>query len=99
MNTDSSRNERRNYEAPCKLLPVTEFDGSKGIPPDELAKIPVGGLIRDELLLEPLEIDCSPGGNGQSPATGANKLGKGQKSSQKGCEQPFLDDSAGKGAG
>lgn len=94
MNTESSRNERKNYEVPCHLLPVTEFDGSRGIPPEQLAKIPVGGFVRDEMVLEPLEIDCSQKGNGQPQAGDDNKLGQGQKESQ----QPLLDDSAEKGS-
>jgi len=98
MKTDSSKNERKNYEIPCQLLPVTEIDGSKGIPPEELAKVPVGGLIRDELALEPLEFDCSPGGNGQPPTSEDKKPGQAQKNSQKECQQPLLDDSAGKGS-
>lgn len=55
-------NERKNYEIPCQLLPVTEFDASKGIPPEQLAKIPVGGFVRDEVLLEAVEFDCSAEG-------------------------------------
>ena len=52
-------NQRKNYEIPCQLLPVTEFDASKGIPPEQLAKIPVGGFVRDEVLLDAFEFDCS----------------------------------------
>jgi hypothetical protein len=64
MNTDSSKNERKNYEIPCQLLPVTEFDGSKGIPPEKLAMVPVGGFVRDELLFDGVEFDCSREANG-----------------------------------
>ena len=57
MNTDSSNNERKDYEIPCQLHPVVEFDMCEGMPPEELAKIPVGGFMRDEILHEPVEFD------------------------------------------
>jgi hypothetical protein len=91
MSTDSSMNERKNYGISCQVLPVTEFDGSKGIPAEKLAEIPVGGLVRDEVLLEALEIDCSPMGNGPPREGEDSKPGQGN-------QEPFLDDSADKGS-
>jgi hypothetical protein len=69
MNDEAPKNKRQDYEIPCTLLAVTELDMSQSIPPEELAAIPAGGLLRDEVVLEPSEIDFSSAAsaNGQRP--------------------------------
>ncbi len=59
MKTETPNNEGKDYEIPCQLLPATEFDMSEAIPPEQLANLPVGGFVRDELLHEPIELDFS----------------------------------------
>lgn len=69
MNAESSQTERKDYEIPCRLLPGTELNFSEGIAADKTADVPIGGLVRDELLHEAIELDfLQPGqANGQPP--------------------------------
>jgi hypothetical protein len=59
MSSESPQNERNDFEVLCQLLPATEFDMSEAIPPQKRDHVPVGILVRVELVREATELDFS----------------------------------------
>jgi hypothetical protein len=60
MTPNAPNNARRDFQVEGKMLPMTELDFASVIPHELLAGVPVGGLVRDEELLELVEWDCTP---------------------------------------
>ncbi|HWY85910.1 MAG TPA: hypothetical protein VNX28_04250 [Gemmataceae bacterium] len=69
MSTELPTNKPRDYDIPCKLLPVAEFDMSESVPPEQRASVPNGGFFRDETVHEGTEIDFSQPGRANGPPT------------------------------
>ncbi len=59
MSDEVPKDERQDYEIPCKLLAATELDMAHSISPNRRTEIPLGGFVRHEVALEPTEIDFS----------------------------------------
>lgn len=67
MSAEYPHYERKDYEILCQILPITELDMSEGVPPEEQADVPVGGLARQELLHEAIDLDFSQPSRGRFP--------------------------------
>jgi hypothetical protein len=59
MSSESHQNERKDFEVLCELLAATEFDMSEAIPAQQRDNVPVGSLVRDEVVREATELDFS----------------------------------------